>query len=161
MINTQKLLEDIREHEGCKLHAYKDTVGVLTIGAGATYYPCDMTLMNRTVSAGDEVEEDDVITRQQADMMLEMHLDIAIDDVDRHLSWVDNLPDPAQEALYNMSFQLGISRLLKFSKMLQAVRHRRWGAAIWEGYDSKWRSQTPKRWEYVAKKFVEADGYLT
>ena len=160
MINTQKLLEDIREHEGCRLHSYKDTVGVLTIGVGATYYPCDMTLVNRTVSAGDEVEEEDVITRQQADMMAEMHLSYAIEDLHNNLPWVADLPDPAKEALICMSFQLGINRLLGFKKMLEAVRKRYWTEAVWEGYDSKWRKQTPVRWEYVAKKLVEADGYL-
>ena len=156
-MNTTNLLADIKKHEGCRLTSYQDTLGVWTIGYGATYFPCDMTLEGRHVLAGDKVQRWDTINQQQAEMMVNQHLDNAIDDVDRNLPWVKLLPEPAREALYSMSFQLGISRLMKFEKMLAAVRGRRWAKAVWEGYDSRWRVQTPKRWEYMSQRFIEAE----
>ncbi|MGF7075349.1 lysozyme [Mucilaginibacter sp. 3215] len=49
-------LEFIKEHEGIILHAYKDVVGVWTIGIGCTYYP-----------NGTAVKEGDTITQAQCD----------------------------------------------------------------------------------------------
>ena len=157
-MNTQKLLESIKKHEGVRLSAYRDTLGILTIGAGCITYPCDMTIGNRTVSAGDEVEEDDVITRQQADMMMEMHLSYAIEDLQNNLPWVNFLPEPAKEALTEMVYQLGISRFMRFEKMLAAVRQRKWGKASWEAIDSRWYKQTPVRVLHVIHLFAEAEG---
>lgn len=46
----------IKEHEGVILHAYKDVVGVWTIGIDCTYFP-----------DGTPVKEGDTITQTQCD----------------------------------------------------------------------------------------------
>ena len=157
----ENLLASIRKHEGCRLEAYLDTVGVPTIGFGCTRYRVTHSRgPGRTIEPGTVVALGDKISQEQADSELEVGLDVAIVDLTERFPWVSLLPEPAYEALTEMSYQLGIGRLANFKKMLEAVRTRHWGRAIVEAYDSKWRRQTPARFEHVARLFADADSAL-
>lgn len=56
---SQKGLDFIKKYEGCRLTAYKDIGGVITIGWGFTHYP-----------NGTSVKITDTLTQEQADTML-------------------------------------------------------------------------------------------
>ena len=157
----ERLLSSIRKHEGCRLTAYLDTVGVATIGFGCTrYYVTRSCGPGWTIEPGTAVALGDSISEEQAEAELEVGLDTAIVDLTERFPWVSLLPEPAYEALVEMSYQLGIGRLANFKKMLEAVRTRHWGRAIVEAYDSKWSRQTPARFEHVARLFAQADDAL-
>jgi lysozyme len=67
------------------------------------------------------------------------------------LPWVVDQPEEIQRALGNMAYQLGISGLLKFSKMLEALKNGQRELASIEALDSSWAKQTPARAKRVAK----------
>lgn len=56
--------ELIKRNEGLRLKAYKDTVGVWTIGYGNTYYPLEFRIKGK-------VKDGDIITKEEADYILE------------------------------------------------------------------------------------------
>ena len=143
-MRTDLIRASLKLHEGCRLTAYLDTVGVPTIGYGHT----------KGVRLGDE------ITQAEADAFLDEDLRVAIGDLCGRFPWVTALPEPAQEALVEMSFQLGIGRLAKFQRMLEAVRKRRWAEACAEAMDSRWAAQTPKRALHAMRCFAQADADL-
>ena len=144
MIDRDRILGSIRGHEGVRLTAYRDTVGVLTIGYGHTK----------------DVREGQTCTLPQADAWLESDVDVAHGELVANLPWVEALPQAAYEGLVEAAFQLGVPRLLRFRRMLEAVRNRKWALACVEAYDSRWSKQTPNRVLHLARCFAEADEAL-
>lgn len=89
----EKALAQIREFEGLRLKAYRDTGGVLTIGYGHT----------SGVKAGQE------ITREDAERLLRGDVLQAEQVVARHVDagQLQSLPQGAYDALVDMAFNLG------------------------------------------------------
>ena len=139
-MNRERVLAGLRESEGLRLEAYRDTVGVLTIGYGHTQ----------------GVVEGARITKDEAEALLSEDLDVAIQDVAGAFPWALRLPEPAHEALVEMCYQLGLPRLTKFRKMLQALMEERYAWAIVEAMDSRWSRQTPARVLLAARAFALA-----
>lgn len=48
-------------------------------------------------------------------------------------------------ALISMAYQIGVSGLLKFRKMIAAIENNDWDSAAREALDSRWAVQTPER----------------
>lgn len=122
--------EQIQRHEGCRLMAYRDTLGFLTIGYGRC-------LDKRGIS------------REEADFMLDNDLRR----IEAELSDVRGLEhlDPVRRGvLIEMMYQLG--SVQGFPKFLTAVRQGEWATAAKEMLDSRWHSQTPERCEELAKQ---------
>ncbi len=105
--------------EGFKGVPYLDTVGKLTIGFG------------RNLTANP-------LTKAEAAVLLNNDVRDTIRDLDRRLSWWRNLDEVRQEVLTNMAYNLGISRLCGFVKMLPALRSGDYKTAAAEMRDSKW-----------------------
>jgi lysozyme len=61
------------------------------------------------------------------------------------ISDFDMLPDEVRLIIANMCFNLGVTRLGKFKKFLEAIKDRSWQSAADEMYDSRWRRQVPAR----------------
>lgn len=94
----------IKEFEGCKLKAYKDSVGVPTIGYGHT----------RGVKMGD------VITQKQADDIFESDINIFAAGVE---DLIDNdVTDNEFAALVSLAFNIGLTNF-KRSSLLRLVNH--------------------------------------
>ncbi len=62
---SKKCIDLVKQFEGCKLKAYKDPVGIWTIGIGTIMYP-----------DGKRVKQGDIITMQQAEEFLMHELNI-------------------------------------------------------------------------------------
>jgi lysozyme len=58
--------------------------------------------------------------------------------------WQD-LSEARQSVLISMTYQMGLSGLMKFKKMLAAIESGSFALAANEGLDSKWAKQTPER----------------
>ena len=140
-INRERILASLRDSEGFRDTAYQDTMDVPTIGYGHTK----------------GVRKGDTCTREEAELMLLQDLNDAVHDVDRCLPWVKELPQVAQESLVDACFNLGITRLLRFEKMLNACKARSWAEAVYEAWNSRWAKQVPRRVRHVTKGFVLAD----
>lgn len=150
---TPAVVAALKEHEGFRQQAYRDTQGVWTIGHGSTRY-------HRT---GEPVREGDRVTRDQAQAELVADINEAWAALDV-APWTRRLPRPAQLGLLLASFQLGIARLLRFTRMMHALHQEQWGLAAMEcilGTDpdttSAWFQQTPARAVFVASLFQACD----
>lgn len=129
-----QLRDDLIRDEDVRLKPYRDSVGKLTIGCGRNL--------------------DDVgISRDEADVLLDNDMAGVFRDLDREIPWWRMLPDDAQRGLANMSFNLGITRLLKFRRMIAALKARDYHNAAEEALDSKWASQVGPRAHRIAKLF--------
>jgi lysozyme len=74
-------------------------------------------------------------------------------------SWFDDLDMVRQDALINMCFNLGFTRLLKFKNMLAAIAEGRYSLAAVEALDSKWAKQVGDRAKELAYQ-IETGTYL-
>ena len=130
----KQIVDDLKRHEGLKLHAYQDHLGYWTIGYGR--------LIDKERGGG--------ISKDEAEMLLEH-------DIDRVANRLQNergfrlAPDSVKRALVNMAFQLGTGGLLGFRRMWAALERRDYEQAAEEALDSRWAEQTPNRAAEVAK----------
>lgn len=120
----------IKGHESYRNKLYKDTVDKWTIGWGRNI-------------------EDNGISRDEAELMFKNDINAAIKDLCQY-SWYLTQPENVKYALINMCYNLGISRLLGFRKMIQALIDKDYTRAAKEALDSKWARQVGKRAKDVA-----------
>lgn len=131
----QLALEQLKIDEGCRLTAYQDTVGVWTIGYGHT----------------GGVKKGDKITQKEAEeLLLEDTLEAARDASTLPVGF-DGLNAVRQAVLINMTFNLGLTRVLNFKRFLSAVQVRDFDTAALEMLDSKWAGQVGQRAIRLAK----------
>lgn len=130
--------DDLIRDEGVRLTPYKDTLGVLTIGIGRNL--------------------DDVgITEEEALGLLKNDISRAEKSLDREIPWWVTRPEPVRRALINMCFQLGMSGLLAFKKMLACLQAGDYEGAKAHALDSLWAKQTPERAKRVTELFTEKE----
>jgi len=116
------LLEEIKKEEGFMGIAYNDHLGFPTIGYG-TKLPLE------------EEEAEMLLKHRLVKMQKELH---------SRLEGLD-VPQEVWEILYHMSYQLGVSGLLRFKKMFKALQGKDFKQASLEMLDSLWARQTPNR----------------
>jgi lysozyme len=126
----QTLIEQLKRDEGLRLKPYQDTVGKLTIGYG-----------RNLVDKG--------ISEEEAEMLL-------IDDVlylrNRltRYPWFLVLNEPRQEVIINMAYNLGMTGLLGFKRMIAALNAHNYSLAADEMLDSRWARQVGRRADELA-----------
>ena len=118
------IIEDLKAEEGFgnKGNVYKCTEGFDTIGYG-TKLP---------------------INEEEATLLLEYRLNKTRANLLSSL-YNYNLPNEVWDILLNMSYQLGVGGVLKFKKMLEALKNKDYVEASKQGMDSLWAKQTPNR----------------
>lgn len=125
-MDYDRLKATLKRHEGVRYEMYKCSEGFETIGAGHNL--STMPISGRAV-----------------DIILEDDIEIAVTDIKRNIMYFDDLPPGIQEALVNMCFNLGISRLMGFKKMWKAIEEQDYAEASNQALDSKWASQVHGR----------------
>lgn len=125
-MNPNLLASDLVDDEDIKLRPYRDSVGKLTIGVGRNL-------------------EDVGISRQEAMGMLSNDIARASADLDRVFPWWTQLSEARQRALCNMCFNLGLTRLMGFQRMLAALQVGHFDEAASEMLSSKWAKQVGAR----------------
>lgn len=121
-----RLIEQLKRHEGFRSKPYKDTVGKTTIGYGR----------NLT---------DVGVSQSESNKMLLHDVDRAKYDVINNIRSYTQLDQVRRDVLINMSFNLGINKLLKFKNMLKAINDKNFYLAAIEMLDSKWAKQVGSR----------------
>jgi lysozyme len=125
-MNLDNLATRTKLHEGFRRKPYQDTVGKLTVGYGRNL--------------------DDVgISEQEAEFMLMNDLNGALLVARGLVDHFDQLADHRQEALVEMAFNLGATRLAKFHNMIAAVEAGDFEKAADEMLDSLWAKQVKGR----------------
>jgi len=124
------LKEWIKKCEGYKPKPYLDTLGKLSIGYGRNL-------------------KDNGISLEEANFMFENDLARCQKELYPY-SWYLHQPLHIQYALVNMCFNLGLTKLLGFKKMIQALEEKNYTKAAMEALDSKWATQVKGRAKQVA-----------
>jgi lysozyme len=119
----------IKQDEGLKLETYVDTTGHLTVGWG------------RNLQNGIRLDE--------AELMFQNDLAQTVNELLQQ-PWYGSLPHNVQNALINMNFNLGITKLLEFKDMITALEHKNYRAAAQAALNSLWAKQVPNRAKEIA-----------
>ena len=135
-MNRKKLIEELIYDEGYFQFPYLDTVEKTTIGVGRN-------LTDRGLS------DDEIM------MLLNNDIDIVEKELAANFSWYPTLPEPQQRALCNMAFNMGLSRLKSFKKMLASLSSGMYVTASLHALDSKWAKQVKTRAKRVTSLMKE------
>ena len=120
------LIENIKLSEGYRSKVYKCTEGYDTIGYGFAIKDLELS---------EEVSE----------IILKEKLDSLIAKVHKQLPFIKDLPEKAQDVVYEMCYQMGVSGFCKFKRTIAFLRLEDYNSASREMLDSKWAKQTPNR----------------
>lgn len=145
------LRNELIRDEGLQLKAYRCTAGSLTIGVGRNLDSVGI-IAEETMSM--KITKSGVlkygITREQALKMLDYDIERFIAALDRRMPWWREMSPIRQRVVVNMTFNLGITGLLKFKNTLKAMREGRYEAAAQGMEKSLWYRQVGDR----AKRLV-------
>lgn len=112
-MTNQIAIDFIKAHEGCKLSAYQDSVGVWTCGWGST---------------GHDVVKGTAWTQQEADNRLAVDVSKAESDVRRVLGDAV-LSTEQMAALISFAYNLGVGALATSSVLLPSIKSGDWLSA--------------------------------
>jgi type VI secretion system secreted protein VgrG len=157
-MNRENVIFRLHRSEGLVSHMYRCTGGAVTIGVGHAIpnadAACKLAWQLGDASAPDALVRGDyqrvawagqgmlaaryanLSTCRMAAEKIEQLLAADIDSFSAQLTalvegWV-NYPEPAQEALFDMAYNLGVGGLKKFTKLLAACAAGDWAAAAGE-----------------------------
>ena len=117
----EKLLEMLKRHEGVRSKVYLCSAGYETIGVGRNISANGLGL------SGDEV-----------DYLLENDIVRVIKELSSEYPWFKDLDDVRKDAMIDISFNLGATRLRGFKRALAAMEVADYKMAAKEFLDSKW-----------------------
>lgn len=126
-----KLIEQLRRHEGVRSHVYLCPAGYETIGVG-----------RNIASSGLGLSDDEI------DYLLKNDIERCRLELNT-FSWFEDLDSVRQDALVNLCFNLGITRLLGFRNALARMAEGRYQEAADEFLDSRWAQQVGNRADEV------------
>ena len=139
----EKFLLQLKNHEGERLTAYKDTLGVLTVGVG---HNCITSPVFGVTKVGDK------ISKALSDELFRKDVDSHTKGIESQLPWIKDLTPPRQAVLYNMAFNLGIKGLLSFKNTLNMIKTGDYLGAKGGMLNSKWARQVGKRANQLAEQ---------
>jgi lysozyme len=125
----KRLIETLKRHEGVKYYVYKDHLGYETIGVGRC--------LKQGVGLG--------LTHDEVDYLLMNDINRCLEELDAAFPWFKDLTEIRREAMINLCFNLGLTRLRKFEKALAAMSIHNYEEAADEFLDSRWAKQVGNR----------------
>jgi lysozyme len=133
-MSKEQIKAQVRDDEGWDAFPYEDHLGFLTIGYGFLIDP----------------RKGDGLPRIVAEFWLDYLVDERTTAMRRRWPPFDKQPPVVQNALLNMSYQMGVGGVLNFKKMILALERGDRAEAKRQALDSKWARQTPERAQRVA-----------
>lgn len=121
----ESLEQMLERHEGCRATPYIDSVGAQTIGIGHNLHK--------------------PLSRAAIMQIFRDDLADATNECLHAFPWFADLTEVRQYAVVDMCFNLGLPRLLKFTKFLTAMDRGDYEAAANEMLDSLWAKQVKGR----------------
>ena len=131
----QELKKWLIEHEGMSLKPYKCPNGKITIGVGRNL-------------------ESNGLSLDECNYLLENDIARCRRELDVYW-WFIILNENRKNALLNMCFNLGLTKLLTFKKMIVALEQKNYDRAAIEALDSRWAKQVKGRAVYIAEVIKE------
>ncbi len=133
MNNLDEIVEEIALAEGWRSEVYLDSLGKETIGFGFLVKELNLT-------------------KEEGMIILKRYVNERIESISKTQKWVLDMPPQIQKVFVSMVYQMGLSGVLRFKKMIAYMKESNWRMASVEMLDSKWaRSDSPKR----ALKYAE------
>ena len=143
-MDIENLKKQIKEHEGVRKKAYKDSLGHWTIGIGHLIKVPDEEYLKHLILKDYEIEQIFITDLNQA-----------IDDARKFIDEA-SVSETAFSIIVNMAFNLGYTRLSKFVKLQQSLEENDYVKASQEMLDSRWAKQVPNRANELALMMEEA-----
>ena len=125
----EKLIDMLKRHEGVETHAYECSEGKITVGVGR----------NIDQQGGMGLSEDEI------DYLLQNDIERVIKELATEYEWFNSLDDVRKDAIVDISFNLGQTRLRLFKRALAAMDAANYKEAATEFLDSKWAKQVGGR----------------
>ncbi len=130
MRNTQLL----KIEEGYSATPYYCSENYPTIGIGQKIGPKGSSLRHYDFTVSESLAE---VWLEEKLVVIQWHLN--------KLDWFADLNCDRKIIIESMAYQLGLSGLFKFKKMIAALENKNWNQAANEALDSRWSKQTPAR----------------
>ena len=124
-----KLLAMLKRHEGVETHAYECSEGKVTVGVDR----------NIDQAGGMGLSEDEI------DYLLQNDVERVVKELAAEYPWFSDLDDVRRDAMVDISFNLGATRLRLFKRALTAMETGNYKEAATEFLDSKWAKQVGSR----------------
>lgn len=147
--NNTLLYQQLARHEGVRKVMYKDSLGIATVGIGFNV----TTPENRRILAKHGITNQHLargLTEQQVRVLFEESLKQAKVDAKKFLPNLEQHPVNVQNAMIDMAFNLGLTRLMKFTRMRAALFKKDYNAAANEMLSSLWAKQVGNRSTFLA-----------
>jgi lysozyme len=130
----QKLVEMLKKHEGSEKFCYKCPTGHETIGVGRNISKNGLGLSDNEI-----------------EYLLQNDISRITTELTEEYAWFDELDSVRRDALIDISFNLGQTKLRLFIKALNAMANEEWEEAADQFMDSRWSRQVGNR----AKELTE------
>jgi len=140
-MSDRRLIDMLILHEGKRHHVYECSSGKLTIGVGRNL-------------------EDLGLTDGEIDFLLRNDLMRVQAELLQSVPCFRRLSETRQDVLIDMCFNLGISRLMQFQKMLTALEIGDYMEAAAEMLDSRWAKQVGIRAVRLAKMMATDEWHI-
>lgn len=149
MTFEDRLLNYIKKHEGVRPKAYKDSLGIPTVGVGFNLHRPDARDIFKTLGIDYDavLKGREVLTMDQVNKLLQDDLKVCIDDLKVLFKDWDTRPDEFKLVLVDMRFQLGGKGLRNFKNTLKYLTNKQYKEAGDNMCKSLAYTQTPKRWD--------------
>jgi lysozyme len=136
ILNVDAIAADLKREEGYERHAYKDSLGFITVAHGRCLEP----------GVGYGIDE------EEADYLLRRDIDRVAAECQRNFNFWNDASNNVRETLIQLCFQMGTGNLLKFRKTLRHIEKQQFDLAAAELLRSKYASQTPARAQRMAER---------
>jgi lysozyme len=140
-MNSERLLESVKKHEGYRNKVYLDTLGKRTVGVG---HLC----VEDFWEDDKEYEESFLMEILQKDLQESIRSAQSL--MEEH--GCADIDEKAQEIIIEMVFQLGRTGVSKFRNMWKCLSELNYLGASYEMLDSRWSKQTPNRAKSMAEQ---------
>ena len=128
---SERLIKMLKRHEGVRSHAYRCSSNKITVGCG------------RNIDENGGIG----LTDSEIDMLLANDIKRVEQELADRFSWYRNLDSVRREAMIDIAFNLGITKLLGFKKALAAMESGDYYWASTEFNASRWAEQVGYRAE--------------
>ena len=122
------LIEMLKRHEGVRSHVYLCSAGYETIGVG-----------RNIADSGLGLSDDEI------DYLLANDIKRVREELEDNYFWFRALNEPRQDAMIDICFNLGLTRLRGFVNALEAMSREQFDIAADEFMDSRWATQVGNR----------------
>ena len=141
-MHYRELKKRIKKNEGFSLKPYKDQLGYLTIGYGHLILPNETYLLKNKTN------------KLQLNSIFDQDFERALGDYKRFIKQKHhNRKD--KELLIEMTYQMGVKRVLKFKKLISNMQKNKKHLVCFEMMDSLWYTQTPNRVKNLIRAFLK------